>query len=235
MSDKYFEKFQSLCSERTDDDLMRIDELRRIVLYRSNGSCPANMVLSTDDGSFLPVKQVCNDKTYAIVKKRALFQIKDMDVFGDKARKTEVDMMATKNSKYFVSYLKNRQRAMLDELAVRHQSNCKSFRQSLLASGIDLVAIHVCRWDGTPRQSVAEIQSAICLYPPRPNKLWWIGFFKAMLAVTGYMALSYFAYKKLQSMEEDARDIKGRAPYSEFEQSLANQISPRNFNDRTDL
>jgi hypothetical protein len=238
-SDKYFEKFKSLCSTGTDDDnSMRIDELRRIILYRSNGACPANMILSKDDGSFLPVKQVCNDKTYAVVKKKVFFQIKDMDVFGDKARQTEVNMMATKNSKCVIG---KRQQRVLDELVVRHQNDCKAFRKSVLASGVDLVAIHVCRWDGSPRKSVAEIQNAICLYPSHPNKLWWIGFIKTVLAVTGYLAMNYYAYKKLQSIEEAIYnenlsqqriwyDEDGILPWkNEFEQSLANQISPRNY------
>jgi hypothetical protein len=237
-SDKYFEKFKSLCSTGTDDDnSMRIDELRRIILYRSsNGACPANMILSKDDGSFLPVKQVCNDKTYAVVKKKAFFQIKDMDVFGDKARQTEVQMMATKNSKCVIG---KRQQRVLDELVVRHQNDCKAFRKSVLASGVDLVAIHVCRWDGSPRKSVAEIQNAICLYPSHPNKLFWIGFIKFMLVVTGYLAVSYYAYKKLEEIAINDHfskipigyDEDGILPWkNEFEQSLANKKSPRNFN-----
>ena len=236
-NDKYFDKFKSLCSAAgTDGDSMRIDELRRIILYRSNGVCPANMILSNDDGSFLPVKQVCNDKTYAVVKRKPFFQNKDMDVFADKARQTEVNMMATKNSKCAIG---NRQQRVLDDLALRHQNDCKAFRKGLLASGVDLVAIHVCRWDGTPRKSVAEIRSAICLYPSHPNKLFWIGFIKVMLAVTGYLAVTYYSYKKIESIAEDERlsRIPARypdwrqVPYSDFEQSLANQTSPRNFND----
>lgn len=61
---------------------------------------------------------------------------------------------------------------MADELAEKYKDDCKEFRRSLLDSHVlDVVAIHFCRWDGSPRKSIAEIRDAVCLYPSSPKKM----------------------------------------------------------------
>jgi hypothetical protein len=51
-------------------------------------------------------------------------------------------------------------------VSITSGANCKDFRASLFEmKKLKLCGIHVFRWDGTPRQSVNEINWAICHYP----------------------------------------------------------------------
>lgn len=167
-SDKYFQKFKSLCAMADADSAMQIDELRRIILYRSNGLCPATMIVSKQDATFLSVKQMCTEETYAQVKRKGIFASQDMEGFAKKMRKTEVKMMSSLKSKCTLGS----QKQIVDDLAEKYKDDCKEFRRNLLDSHVlDVVAIHFCRWDGSPRKSVVEIRDAICLYPTSPKKM----------------------------------------------------------------
>lgn len=237
-SNKYFNKFKSLCDMVVDDDsssTMQVDELRRIIMYRSTGLCPGTLIVSEDNGSFLSVKQMCNEQTYAFVKQKGLFEVQDIEVYALKARQTEAKMIV--NSKCAIG----NKRQLLEELAEKHRDDCKAFRKSLFDNKFDIVAIHVCRWDGSPRKSISEIRDAICLYPSSVSKMKQFvrNFLILMLAWTGYRAVKYTILKKRekqvfdqhQRQDNDWHFFNAKGPYrSEFERSLGNKESPRNFN-----
>lgn len=231
-SNKYFNKFKSLCAMVNDDSsTMRVDELRRIIMYRSTGLCPGTMIVSKDDGSFLSVNQMCNEETYAFVKQKGLFEVQDIEVFALKARQRETKMIV--KSKCAIG----NKRQLLEELAEKYRDDCKAFRKSLFDNKFNIVAIHVCRWDGSPRKSISEIRDAICLYPSSVSKMrsFAKGFLVGMLVLAGLQVTG----RRILRREFDKHQLEDnekyfafkRLPYhSEFERSLAQKESPRNFN-----
>ena len=77
---------------------------------------------------------------------------------------------------------------------------------------LDVVAIHFCRWDGSPRKSVAEIRDAICLYPSSPKKM--VPFLKMFVKVAlaagvvgGVYTLGYAGGR--QSVVDEVSEITG--------------------------
>lgn len=165
-SDKYFDKFKSLCA--SDSSTMQIQDLRRIILFRSNGLCPARLIVSKSDGSYLSAKEMCNEDTYAIVKRKSMFQFpQDMEMFVEKARQTEIKLLSSAKCALGSGPL-----SLLHDLMEIHKDDCKAFRKGLLESkDLNIVAIHVCRWDGSPRRSMSEIRDAICLFPSSPQQM----------------------------------------------------------------
>jgi len=167
-SDKYFDKFKSLCA--SDSSTMQIQDLRRIILFRSNGLCPASLIASKSDGSYLSAKEMCNADTYAIVKRKSMFQFpQDMEMFVEKSRQTEIKLLSSGKVK---CALGSGPLSLLHDRMEIYKDDCKAFRKSLLESkDLNIVAIHLCRWDGSPRKSISEIRDAICLYPSSPQQM----------------------------------------------------------------
>ncbi len=199
-SDKYLEKFQNLCGLAADSPSIPIDTLRQIILFRSNGLCPASMIVSIQDGSFLTAKQMCNEDTYAFVKRKSVFKTDNLEQFAQKARHTEANLMSTREIKCAITTSQIR---LVEDFVEKYKDDCKGFRKSLLdSSALNIVAIHVCRWDGSPRRSMAEIRDAICLYPSTPEqmKAFLSPFLKKMLRLTGVvvgLGLLYQVHKTL--------------------------------------
>ena len=181
LSDKISAKFQRLCDTLdTDTDARQIDQFRQIILFRSNGLCPAKHIVSSGNGTFLSSKQLCDKSTYeSCVKRKSIFEFKRLEGFLANARAQEVKMQSSQTSRCVIT---KPQEQHLSRLAETYKDDCQGFRTSLLTepATVNVVAIHVCRWDGTPRKSVSEIQRAICMYPSSPQQM--NIFLKAFLA-----------------------------------------------------
>lgn len=204
-SDKYLQKFQSLCAMANDDSTtLQIDELRRIILHRSTGVCPATMIVSKEDGSLLSVKQMCTEDAYAFMSRKPLYDDQTMEVFAQTARKMELNMKPSNESKC----VKGIQRELLEDLAQKYKDDCKAFRKSLVHFRFNVVAVHICRWDGSPRKSVSEIRDAICLYPSTFSnmKLFLKGVLKVVLLSTGLIA-GGVALRQRLSKKVEVQDI----------------------------
>lgn len=170
-SDHYLQKFQSLCGDT--DCTMQINDLRQIILFRSNGLCPGRLLFSVDDGSLLSCRKLCNEATYGCVKRKNLLDSQiSLETFIEKSRQHEIQRMSSLRSLKDCAITES-QRVLLKDLLLSHDGNdCKTFRKRLSESKqLDIVAIHVCRWDGSPRKSVAEIVDAICIYPSSPQRM----------------------------------------------------------------
>jgi hypothetical protein len=181
LSDKISAKFQRLCDTLdTDTDARQIDQFRQIILFRSNGLCPAKHIVSSENGTFLSSKQLCDKSTYeSCVKRKSIFEFKRLEGFLANARAQEVKMQSSQTSRCAIT---KTQEQHLSQLAETYKDDCQGFRTSLLTepATVNVVAIHVCRWDGTPRKSVSEIQRAICMYPSSPQQMSF--FLKVFLA-----------------------------------------------------
>ncbi len=164
---KFAERFQFLCEwmykKKKQDNT---PYLRRTIVRGSNGLCPAKFLVSVDDGCIYPERDLCNKDTYAQVNGQ--HNLVDVhDDLGDDTRELEV-----KWATFTECAIGKPQAQYLAKLAETYKNDCNGFRKSLLKSKrVRVVAIHVCRWDGSPRTSVSEIQEAICLYPSTPARM----------------------------------------------------------------
>jgi hypothetical protein len=161
-SERYLNEFKRVCA-KADCDVDDVDYLRKVILFRSNGLYPANMVVSSD-GTFQSCQQLCNEQNYDLVKRHNLFEL-PLYIHEETAWQHEVENILTSRH---TCALGMTQKTHLRTLAENH-TTCRAFRKSLMESDqLDIVAIHFLRWDGTPRKSITEIQDAICLYPSTP-------------------------------------------------------------------
>lgn len=191
--DKYLDKYKSLCGLATDSDTLSIYSLRKLVLFRTIGLCPAGRIVSAHDGVFLTATQICNESTYALVKRKSVFDRHvDLEEFVENARQLEVKSIDSSGLK---CALGNKQRQeLLHQLAELHKDDCRAFRQSLLKShALDIRAIHLCRWDGSPRKSISEIRDAICLYPTRSHEMKVVLKYILVIAATALLGYGLLA------------------------------------------
>ena len=100
-NDKVSAKFQRLCDTLdTDTGARQIDQFRQIVLFRSNGLCPAKHIVSSMNGTFLPSKQLCDNATYkSCVKRKSIFEFKRLEGFLANARAQKVKMLSSPTSR----------------------------------------------------------------------------------------------------------------------------------------
>jgi hypothetical protein len=164
MSIKTFSKFQSLCRSLDDDGKVAVSAARSIVLYKSAGLCPANWFVDAQSGALLPLHELCSSQTFDLVNKSDSNLLdKNLEKFIDVAVEKETKARLYKSMKCVVTvFLK----AKILQLMKKSDANCKEFRATLFhMKNVKLCGIHFFRWDGTPRQSVSEINWAICHYP----------------------------------------------------------------------
>lgn len=169
--DHYCELFKDVCGISPDTSTLHIQQLRQFILARSNGLCPARLLVSNNDGSFLQTKHVCNEETYAFVKRKRIVDFQDFAEFVETARERKVKLISLKELKCAIE---SKQKQYVEELAEKYKDDRKAFRKRLLESNalhLNIVSIHVCRWDGSPRRSISEIRDAICLYPSSSQKM----------------------------------------------------------------
>jgi hypothetical protein len=164
------EKFQSLCRSLDDDGKVTVSAARSIVLYKSSGLCPADVFVDTY-GALFPLKYVCSNKTVDLVKKS------DWNIFGKNMEKfietaLEKESKARSNESSLKCVVKDPLKTNIVKLMETTGANCKEFRASLFQmKKLKLCGIHFFRWDGTPRQSVQEINWAICHYPSSSGEM----------------------------------------------------------------
>lgn len=198
--DLYLQKFQSLCDGGDVDCNLQINHLRQIILFRSNGLCPAHLLISPADGVLLPCRQLCNKATYGCVKRKNLLESQNLQAFIEKSRQREVKLMSSRGggSKCAISVA---QKKHLEGLAQTCKDDCKAFRRQLMQSNqLTIVAIHVCRWDGSPRKSISEIRDAICLYPSNPRRMRM--FLTVFFSVVGVVVAGAAIYATLRQLSE---------------------------------
>ncbi len=190
MSTQFYKRCQ--LAHGPGGDTILASPLRESLLFSTTGMCRARRILSMEDGSFLPAKEICNESTYALVKQKSIFELIDWKTFRENARRLE-HVALTKLKRALED---NTRLQELNQLAETHKDDCKAFRKSLLESHVlGLRIIHVCRWDGTPRKSIAEIRDAICLYPANPLK--FKGVVKYLLEKAARTVLGHKLYEPL--------------------------------------
>jgi hypothetical protein len=187
MPKSYLQQLQSLCSSSDDDGKIAISTARSIVLYKSSGLCPADLFVDKKNGALLILNQLCSTKTFKVVKQT------DWNIFGKNLEKfidvaVEKETKARSNASSLKCVVKDPLKTKILKLMEASSGNCKDFRASLFQmKKLKLCGIHFFRWDGTPRQSVNEINWAICHYPS--SSVGMMNVLKVLLKGIAFVAL----------------------------------------------
>lgn len=161
---KIYDEYARLCTGRLTEPT-----IRKIVLMKAKGACPANKFVQAD-GTPWSTKELC-ENTGAYVKKTTWFKEKDLDTHVGKLVEHEGSVQPARLSKD--------REELLDTLS--KGVSLATFRRNLMGSKqFKVSALHFFHWDGTCR-SESEIKRALRAYPPS-------AIFKIMGAVLGVVA-----------------------------------------------
>lgn len=165
----YVTAFQEICQ----GGLERVHEARSMVLLRTNGQCPARNLVDAQQGTCLPLDQVCVNSTKIVeTSKDWAWQVRtDLVADGEKMAKAEAEAKPRWRCALSRAQLSN-----VMKLARDHSDSVVDFRKEVLRKVPDARGIHFFTWDGKPR-SIPQIEWALCHYSTNAQKIervFWI-------------------------------------------------------------
>jgi hypothetical protein len=204
-------EFARLCAMEPTTDLT-LANIRKIVLYQTQGLCPVYKLIDVNNGSVRNTKSVCA-ATADDVKGRWQFWRSWRTSMDQHVAKLMMQDQTAHSKKRMLTPL---QMYRLEVLIAAHHShkNLAAFRLAILESAspaFSVRAIHFFRWDGTCRASPEEIQTAMVRYASTKQgmSLAW----KVALGVT--VAASALAATTARVMHE--REVPVSPPLTEDE------------------
>lgn len=192
-------EFVRLCAMQPATD-MTLANIRKIVLYQTQGLCPVHKLIDVNDGSMRNAKSVCA-ATAEDVKSRRQFWRSWRTSMDQHVHKLMMREQTALSKQRMLTAL---QMSRLEALIAAHHShqNLAAFRLAILESAspaFSVRAIHFFRWDGNCRSSPEEIQRAMMRYASTKQgmSLAW----KVALGVT--LAASVLAGVRMRSRSRD--------------------------------
>lgn len=157
-------EFVRLCAMQPATD-MTLANIRKIVLYQSQGLCPVHKLVDVNDGSMRNAKSVCA-ATAEDVKSRRHFWRSWRTSMDQHVHKLMMREQTALSKQRMLTAL---QMSRLEALIAKHHGhqNLAAFRLAILESAspaFSVRAIHFFRWDGNCRSSPEEIQKAMMRY-----------------------------------------------------------------------
>lgn len=162
---RHVSEMERICSFAPDQDGLNINDVRKILLYLSNGLAPYKVFADPQTGQLLNVSQVCANGLKS-VKKNTNTKFSDIEEYVG-------TMMAAKP---FVKaelpcILPKELRLEIEAMVQESQDDVARFRAKMLKQGVDLRGIHLFNFDGSPRCSSSEIRWAVCHFPVSTGKM----------------------------------------------------------------
>lgn len=158
----YLAEFELSCRTPTVD----ATAARAMVLFRSQGLCPAQCFVSATNGTCHPAAKTCQN-TVHIVRQRPKWKWKTpvpLSSFVQKMTIAEHKAMTTTPRRWCAAGSTNQK--TVQRLRAQYGHRVAVFRHHVMAHLPNVCGVHFFKWDGTPR-TAAEMEWALCYYSTR--------------------------------------------------------------------
>ena len=163
--DRYVQQMETLCTFSPNQGSLNVKDVRKIVLYLTQGLAPFHLLADPKTGQLLSATQVCAQATKTIRKNTNT-------KFADIEEYVRV-MMAAKSfvKAELPSVLPVELQRKIQAMAQDTPDDVAAFRAQLVKKRVDVRGVHLFNFDGSPRCSISEIRWAICHFPVSKGKL----------------------------------------------------------------
>ena len=204
-------QFRQMCQDADVD--MNASGVRKILLFLTDGRCPASTFMAVNTGELLDKATVCRLASTSVMTGR-------MHNVGMFSGPMETQVAAKQKNEVFGSLkcvagprLQGDMQAWQEEFE-KTKNPVQHFRKRLAETlGPSLCGIHLFKWNGTPRSSMREIAFAVCHYEPTRKgmrkavkvALGTVGAVGAVAVVGGGVVY----YKRRQDASKSPRSTRG--------------------------
>ena len=197
MTEKFVQRFRTLCQEADGDASMpvTVTTVRQLLLYKTEGMCPARFLV-TRGGNLMALREVCTSSVVEWIETQetsGMDKSWDLSSFVAQAMTGETKAVSEGSLPCVLGASLLRQ-----VVKTKDTNNSVLYRASLLRlfdeKKMALRAIHIFRWDGTPR-SASETEWAVCHYPiPSGKKRDYGQMIRRLLYMAGAATIGGLAY-----------------------------------------